>query len=77
MLLGDGISPWLLAGILYLGSGVGLSAVLVVRRVLGLASEEAPLRRADLPWLGLVILSGGAVGPALLMVRRLHRRRFC
>lgn len=68
LLLGNGISPWLLAGILYLGSGVGLSAVLLARKGVGLASEEAPLRRADLPWLGLVVLSGGAIGPALLMI---------
>jgi drug/metabolite transporter (DMT)-like permease len=67
-LLGNGVSPWLLAGILYLGSGVGLSAVLAIRRVLGRAPDEAPLRRADLPWTGLIVLSGGVVGPALLMV---------
>lgn len=67
-LLGVGISPWLLAGILYLGSGVGLSAVWLLRRALGVASEEAPLRRADLPWLGWVVLTGGAIGPALLMI---------
>jgi drug/metabolite transporter (DMT)-like permease len=68
LLLGGGISPWLLAGLLYLGSGIGLSVVHVGRRVLGLASAEAPLRRADLPWLALVLLSGGVIGPVLLMI---------
>lgn len=68
LLLGDGISPWLLAGLLYLGSGIGLSVVHVARRLLGLASAEAPLRRADLPWLALVVLSGGLIGPVLLMI---------
>jgi len=68
LLLGDGVNPWLLAGLLYLGSGVGLGVVRVSRRVLGLAQTEAPLRRADLPWLFLVVLSGGAVGPVLLMI---------
>jgi drug/metabolite transporter (DMT)-like permease len=29
---------------------------------------EAPLRRADLPWLALVIAAGGVCGPLLLMV---------
>src|SRR3546814_5631205 len=28
---------------------------------------EAPLARADLPWLALVILCGGAIAPVLLM----------
>src|SRR5438094_2976371 len=66
LLLGDGISPWLLAGLLYLGSGVGLGVVHLGWRALGLAAE-APLRRADLPWLALVVLSGGVIGPVLLM----------
>jgi drug/metabolite transporter (DMT)-like permease len=68
LLLGDGISPWLLAGLLYLGSGLGLGLVRLTRRASGRAPAEAPLRRADLPWLALVVLSGGAVGPALLML---------
>ena len=67
-LVGNGVSPWLLAGILYLGSGIGLSAALVIRRVFGRSPDEAPLRRTDLPWMGLIVLTGGAVGPALLMV---------
>jgi drug/metabolite transporter (DMT)-like permease len=62
------MDPWLLAGLLYLGSGLGLSAILVLRRSLGPASAEAPLCRADLPWLFLVILAGGVVGPVLLMI---------
>lgn len=68
LLLGGGVSPWLLAGVLYLGSGVGLSIVHLMRRAIGLGAAEAALRRADLPWLGLVVLSGGAVGPVLLMI---------
>jgi drug/metabolite transporter (DMT)-like permease len=68
LLLGDGISPWLLAGLLYLGSGIGLSIIHLGRRAVGLASAEAPLRRADMPWLALVVLSGGAIGPVLLMI---------
>ena len=68
LLLGDGVSPWLLAGLLYLGSGIGLALVLLVTRALGLGLREAPLRRVDLPWLGLVVLTGGVVGPALLML---------
>ena len=67
-LLGGGVDPWLLAGLLYLGSGVGLGIVEIVRRAAGRASSEAPLRRGDFPWLALVVLSGGVVCPVLLMV---------
>jgi drug/metabolite transporter (DMT)-like permease len=66
-LIGGGLDPWLLAGLLYLGSGAGLALVTLVRRA-GLPSAEAPLRRADLPWLGLIVLAGGVVGPVLLML---------
>jgi drug/metabolite transporter (DMT)-like permease len=68
LLLGTGVSPWLLAGLLYLSSGLGLLFVLVARRALGLVSAEAPLRRPDLPWLGAVALFGGIAGPVLLML---------
>ena len=63
LLLGE-VDPWLLAGLLYLGSGVGLGIVQLRRRALGIA----PLRRADLPWLAdpakveRTIFSGLAVG---------------
>ncbi len=67
LLLGAGVDPWLLAGLLYLGSGVGLSLALAARSALRLPAE-APLRRADAPWLALVVLAGGVVGPLLLMI---------
>jgi drug/metabolite transporter (DMT)-like permease len=67
LLIGDGLDPWLLAGLLYLGSGVGLGLLYGARRLLGIKTAEAPLRRADIPWLGLIVLSGGIIGPALLM----------
>ena len=68
LLLGEGVSPWLLAGLLYLGSGVGLSLVHLGRRFSGIVDAEAPLRRADMPWLCLAVLTGGVIGPLLLMV---------
>jgi drug/metabolite transporter (DMT)-like permease len=67
LLLGD-VDPWLLAGLLYLGSGIGLAVVRIGRRFLNIAPPEAPLRRPDLPWLAAVILAGGVIGPLLLMV---------
>jgi drug/metabolite transporter (DMT)-like permease len=68
LLIGGGLDPWLLAGLLYLGSGLGLGLVHIGRRFFGVASAEAPLQRRDLPWLVLVVISGGAIGPALLML---------
>lgn len=66
LLLGE-IDPWLLAGLLYLGAGVGLGIVHLGRRSLGIEPPEAPLRRADLPWLVAIIMAGGVIGPLLLM----------
>src|SRR5258708_5132912 len=63
-----GVSPWLLAGLLYLGSGVGLGIVQLVRAGGAGMWDEAPLRRGDLPWLALIALSGGIVAPVLLML---------
>ncbi|MEX2648143.1 MAG: DMT family transporter [Alphaproteobacteria bacterium] len=61
------IDPWLLAGLFYLGSGLGLAVIRV-----GLARRrgraEASLGRADIPWLAGAILFGGVAGPILLMV---------
>jgi len=68
LVLGNGVSPWLLASLLYLGSGCGLAIVHAARRMLGTGAAEAPLMRADLPWLAFVILCGGAIAPVLLMV---------
>lgn len=59
--------PWMLAGLLYLGAGLGLAVVSAARAGPGLARPEAPLRRHDLPWLGLVVLFGGLLGPVLMM----------
>jgi drug/metabolite transporter (DMT)-like permease len=67
LLLGN-IDPWLLAGLLYLASGVGLFVVHVGRRFLAIGPLEATLRSADLPWLATVILTGGVIGPVLLML---------
>ena len=60
--------PQLLAGLLYLGAGVGLAAVHGGRAALGTPASEAPLRRHDLPLLAAVVLFGGLAGPLLLML---------
>jgi drug/metabolite transporter (DMT)-like permease len=62
------VDPVLMAGLLYLGSGLGLGAYAWQRaRRQGVASREAALTRHDVPWLAGAILSGGVVGPVLLM----------
>ncbi len=67
LLLGT-VDPWLMAGLLYLGAGSGLAANHNGRAALRLPAEEAPLRRADLPWLAAVVAVGGVAGPLLLML---------
>lgn len=66
LLLGR-VDPTLLAGLFYLASGLGLAVLrLAISGLRGKA--EAPLRRADLPWLAGAILLGGVIGPILLML---------
>lgn len=66
-LLGDSTSPVLLAGLLYLGSGVGLALLMAVRRALGRGDAVGGIPRRDVPWLAGAIVAGGVLGPALLM----------
>ena len=67
-LLVGSVDPWLLAGVLYLGAGLGLGLVHHGRAALKLDGVEAPLRRADAPWLATGSLFGGLLGPLLLML---------
>src|SRR3954451_11666582 len=67
MLLGH-VDPWLMAGLLYLGAGLGLAVIHLSRSALRLPALEAPLRRADVPWLIAVIIAGGILGPLFLML---------
>ncbi|HZP19885.1 MAG TPA: EamA family transporter [Bauldia sp.] len=65
LLLGRGLDPFILAGLLYLGSGCGLAVLWAFRRR---SSEEAPLRVGDIPRLLLITMFGGVLGPLLLML---------
>lgn len=62
-----GVSPWLLAGLLYLGAGMGLAASRLSAVISGKRSE-APLRWHNLGWLAVIVLCGGIAGPVLLML---------
>jgi drug/metabolite transporter (DMT)-like permease len=59
-------TPQLVAGLLYLGSGVGLGLAWLATRSRR-RKNETPLVRRDLPWLGSAILAGGIIAPVLLM----------
>lgn len=61
LLLGQ-TDPWLLAGLLYLGSGLGLALLRRLRR-----APRAVLAAGERGWLAGAIVAGGMVGPALLM----------
>lgn len=61
-LLLEDVSPWMLAGLLYLGSGIGLGVYRLIRR-----APHVRLERRELLPLGAAVLFGGVVGPVLLM----------
>lgn len=66
MLVGD-VNPWLLAGLLYLGSAIGLGLVILFERFFGGPKKRTNIPKSDFPWLGLATLFGGVFGPILLM----------
>jgi drug/metabolite transporter (DMT)-like permease len=58
-------SPWLLAGLFYLGAGLGLT----LGRLINVRKRRPDrLRREDAPRLLAIIVAGGVVGPVLLLV---------
>jgi len=61
LVLGEA-DPWLVAGLLYLGSGLGLLAWRA-----GSRQPRASLRPGEAKWLAAAIAAGGVVGPILLM----------
>lgn len=61
LLLGD-VSPWLLAGLLYTGSGLGLFAWRLIRR-----AERVRISRSEVPALAGAVFFGGLIAPVLLM----------
>ena len=62
-LLGE-ISPTILAALFYCGAGIGIA---ILRRAPAHSDGATALSTAELPWLGAAILSGGVIGPLLLM----------
>ena len=62
--LGAEVPPVLLAGLLYLGSGVGL---VLVRCLRDRGWKSSGLPAGEWPWLAGAILFGGVLGPVALM----------
>lgn len=67
-LTGD-VSPILLAGLLYLGSGIGL---ILFRFIKDLSWKRSRLMKTEWLWLSGAILFGGVLAPILLMVGLLY-----
>jgi drug/metabolite transporter (DMT)-like permease len=61
----SGTQPLLIAGLLYLGSGIGVTAL---RLIQDRGWSATGLRHGDWPWLALTTLVGGIIAPALLML---------
>ena len=59
----EGVSPWLMAALLYLGSGIGLTLYRLLRR-----APSARLSPGEWPWLAGAIFTGGVLGPGLQML---------
>ncbi|MBI4656205.1 MAG: EamA family transporter [Elusimicrobia bacterium] len=58
------IHPFMLASLCYLGSGMGLSLYVVLRK--GEGKKEASLESKDLPYVSGFILAGGVLAPVFL-----------
>ena len=61
------IDPWMLAGLLYLGSGIGLGAYRGFGYLLARSGGKVSLRGPDRWWLGAAIIVGGVIAPVLMM----------
>ena len=58
----DDVSAWMLAGLLYTGSGLGLAAYRAARRL-----PTPQLQPSERGWLLAAVLCGGCLAPVLLM----------
>ena len=59
----SGVTPWMLAGLLYLGSGIGLALYRFLIR-----APAVHLAANERAWFAGAIISGGIFGPVLLMI---------
>lgn len=66
-LLLPSVTPLMLAALLYLGAGIGVSLFRVTELSPARKSSEARLRRSDFALLGAIIMFGGVIGPVLML----------
>ena len=67
LLLGT-LDPFVVAGLLYCGAGIGVAGLRqLLPAVAPRAAAQAALTRRDVPWLAASIFAGGIAGPLLLM----------
>jgi drug/metabolite transporter (DMT)-like permease len=67
LLLGA-LDPFVLAGLLYCGAGLGVAGLRwLAPSVAPRTAAQVPLSQAEVPWLAAAIFCGGVVGPLLLM----------
>jgi drug/metabolite transporter (DMT)-like permease len=67
LLLAD-IQPVTLAGLLYLGCGIGVLIFRSLNNWQKPGPTEAPIRKKDAPWLVAAITAGGILAPILLLL---------
>jgi drug/metabolite transporter (DMT)-like permease len=67
-LLLNNVTPLQLAGLLYLGSGLCLLLVKLIKWSFNINRNAAKLEKADMPWLFGAVVSGGVLAPITLMV---------
>ncbi len=60
-------NPWFLAGILYLGAGIGILILMMIRSLLHKNHSQVSLTQKDIPWLVGTTFFGGILAPVLLM----------
>ncbi len=66
-LLLERVPPTVMAGLLYIGAGVGMAFLLTSRRIFGIKPSAPPLSRADLPYTVAMVLLDIAA-PVFLML---------
>lgn len=64
--------PLMLAALFYLGAGAGLAGWRLVGLVMGRASREARLRGHDIGLMAAIVVSGGLIGPVLMLLGLEH-----